>query len=231
MIDLLFIWLLKVACTNWKKVLLMIAGQLTVDEAKHVLGYDVHHTLELKYLKTLDQYSKDEIEHRLKSYFKFVFVRHPFDRLVSAYRNKFNNSLNTVFPEIYGRQIIRNYRPNADNASLSTGQNVTFEEFLRFAIDTHPAKQNEHWQVYDYLCSFCAVNYDFIGNYETLDSDARFVLNRIGGRHISFPKAPPVRSHVWTGVFANLSRELVRQVWEKYSEDFEMFNYEYPPVR
>ena len=224
----------KVACTNWKKTLLMAADHLAVDEAERVVGYDIHHTLETKYLKTLDEYSQEEIVSMLKSYFKFAFVRHPFDRLVSAYRNKFNNSLNTLFPEMYGTQIIRQYRPSADNDSVTTGKNVTFEEFVRYAIDTHPAKQNEHWQPYGQLCSFCNINYDFIGKYETLENDARFVLNRIGARQIKFPRTSFVKSsskatnQSWTDVYRSVSQELIHKLWEKYSEDFEMFQYSYP---
>ena len=37
----------------------------------------------------MSNYSKSEIDHRLKTYFKFLVARHPLERLLSAYMNKF----------------------------------------------------------------------------------------------------------------------------------------------
>jgi hypothetical protein len=49
---------------------------------------DVHMTYD-KYLTYLDSFSLDEIEFKLKNYKKIIMVREPFERLLSAYRNKF----------------------------------------------------------------------------------------------------------------------------------------------
>ena len=37
----------------------------------------------------MSKYSKSKINHRLKTYFKFLVARHPLERLLSAYRTKF----------------------------------------------------------------------------------------------------------------------------------------------
>ena len=42
-----------------------------------------------KYLLPISNYSQPEQERMMRNYFKFMFVRHPFDRLVSAWRDKF----------------------------------------------------------------------------------------------------------------------------------------------
>ena len=39
--------------------------------------------------KRLSNYTEEERNERLKKYFKFVFVREPLQRLLSAYKNKF----------------------------------------------------------------------------------------------------------------------------------------------
>ena len=41
-----------------------------------------------EYVKRLVQYSPEEIKYRLENYYKFMFVRHPFDRILSAWRDK-----------------------------------------------------------------------------------------------------------------------------------------------
>ena len=46
----------------------------------------------LSAVPSLFDLSPSEREVRLKSYFKFVMVRNPFDRIVSVYRNKVSKS-------------------------------------------------------------------------------------------------------------------------------------------
>uniref|UniRef100_A0A3Q3XC54 Carbohydrate sulfotransferase n=1 Tax=Mola mola TaxID=94237 RepID=A0A3Q3XC54_MOLML len=88
--NLIYCYVPKVACTNWKRVLMVLTsdGRLTspldipANEA-HVAGN----------LHTLSEFSVPEINHRLRSYLKFIFAREPFERLVSAYRNKFTRKV------------------------------------------------------------------------------------------------------------------------------------------
>lgn len=42
----------------------------------------------------------------------FLIVRHPLERLLSAYRDKFERA-NRHFYEAYGKEIVRRYRPRA----------------------------------------------------------------------------------------------------------------------
>ena len=58
-----------------------------------------------KVLSRLNKYNAEERRYRLQNYFKFMFVREPLERLVSAYRDKVlrDNSyyfLNQVVPMI-----------------------------------------------------------------------------------------------------------------------------------
>jgi hypothetical protein len=43
----------KVACTNWKKVMLVLNGGLSVKDVSHVTGNDVHHELEAEVFENL----------------------------------------------------------------------------------------------------------------------------------------------------------------------------------
>ena len=78
----------KLACTNWKRVFLAISD--TYPDKDYVMndmpGNQVHSTHE-KYCKTLSDYSTTEIQERLKTYKKIIFVRDPFERILSAYRD------------------------------------------------------------------------------------------------------------------------------------------------
>ena len=56
--------------------------------------------------KRLSNYTLLEINEKLKTYDKFIVVRHPFERLLSAYRNKFEHK-NEYFQSRFGKRIIK----------------------------------------------------------------------------------------------------------------------------
>ena len=80
----------------------------------------------------------------------FVITRHPFTRIVSAYRNKFQ--IDTRIEE----QFIRNYTGDigvAARGSWSEGDpEPSFAEFVKYLIKTKVEQYNEHWQLISLRC-------------------------------------------------------------------------------
>lgn len=185
-------------------------------------GHVVHKTLAALHLRTLNQFPDTEIQQRLNSYHKFIFVRHPLDRLVSVYRSKFHNPDNTYFPHFYGRDIISRYRVNATSESLATGRNVTFEEFVRYVIDTPDVTSNEHWQSHVTLCAPCAVQYDYVGRFAQLEADAARLLRMLGAPEVPLPPHPPLQAP-WQQAYRALTPHLLVKLAVKYQIDFNMF--------
>ena len=124
---------------------------------------------------TLSQFNSSEIRHRLEEYTKFMFARHPFERLVSAYRSKFQIiNRNEYFRREYGREVVARYRANQSALRLDVPINdVTFEEFVGVVLKPHKLPRDVHWRPMTDLCHPCAVRYDFVGRYETLQARAR----------------------------------------------------------
>ena len=130
-----------------------------------------------KYVPSLNNLPLSVVEKKLDVFFKFMFVRDPLERILSAYKNKFRNKKNTYFPGRFGKYIIKKYRKNANNRSLATGDDVTFDEFVQYLLDPrkkHPL--NEHWKPMHELCSPCYYKYDLIGKYQTVEEDAQYIL-------------------------------------------------------
>lgn len=231
---LLYCYVPKVACTNWKRVLMVLTGgagpgrqeplQIPAHEA-HVPGN----------LRTLSEYSTPEINQRLRGYLKFLFVREPFERLVSAYRNKFTRSYNTAFHKRYGTKIVRRQRPDAQPEALERGDDVSFSEFVRYLVD--PATQreepfNEHWERVHSLCHPCLIHYDVVGKYETLEEDAAYVLKLSGAdREVRFPtsgKSTRTTGELAASYFKDISPTYQRKLYNLYRMDFLLFNYSMP---
>ena len=192
---------------------------------------DVHNR-SLGYFRYLNEYSPEEIVYRLNTYYKFLFVRHPFERLVSAYRNKFIDSYNlTLFKELYGRRIIRKYRQNPDSRSLKTGEGVSFYEFTEFIQNSDPQFMDWHWKQFDLLCHPCLIYYDFIGRFENLHAEAETLLDilQMSGK-VQFPHNKTSQYKLSTNViakeyFKSLPLEAKEKLYEKYRHDFLMFGY------
>lgn len=227
---LLYCYVPKVACTNWKRVLMTLNG----NGGQHPLDIPANDSHGQHVFRTLDLYTPAEIQHRIEHYLKFVFVRHPFERLVSAFRNKFQQNYSVYFQNRFGRLIIQRYRTNPSQVSLERGHDVTFREFVRYLLDTETQRDgplNEHWRPAFDLCRPCQINYDVVGKYETLERDADFVLGKIAGagRRLSFPRINKTVNtfRLMNELLANVSQEEAFKLYQLYALDFKMFDYHY----
>ena len=71
---------------------------------------------------------------KTQMYFNFIITRHPFERLVSAYRNKIENPFNPHFQRAYGSRMLKMSRPGLTEQQYKSGKGVTFKEFVDFVI-------------------------------------------------------------------------------------------------
>lgn len=222
---LLYCYVPKVACTNWKRVFMILIGLAnTTDPLK--IPASVAHQKDI--ITRLSNYSLTEINNILQTFTKFLFVRHPFERLLSAYRNKLeqHHQSSKYFQSRFGRHIVKHYRQNASNESLTRGDDVTFKEFATYLIGQEGVL-NEHWRpIYD-LCHPCSINYDIIGKYETLDQDSEFILTQVGETRISFPRAPKASSTTsnLSKYFGSLQNDVIKHLYNIYVMDFRLFGY------
>ena len=79
--------------------------------------------------KFLAHYPRIEAEKILKTYLKLVFVREPFERLLSAYVGKFFNN-DPAFYLVWGPYIVSRYKKGMKPEE----RNITFEEFVNFVV-------------------------------------------------------------------------------------------------
>lgn len=234
--QLLYCMIPKVACSNWRRVLLVLEGY--ADDPNSLSSGDVHNNT-FGLLRPLSDYSSDEIIFRLSTYYKFVFVRNPIERLTSAFRNKFVQTQNRpIFREIFGSYILKRYRPNTPREQRRKGEGVTFREFIQYIVDSPPEDPefvNEHWERYDRLCLPCLIYYDFIGKMETMTDDSEYLLRLIDVKtKVSLPNLKsnyrvPTKA-LSNFYFQSLSIDLQERLMKMYDADFEMFGYKKPKI-
>ncbi|KAJ3587063.1 hypothetical protein NHX12_013453 [Muraenolepis orangiensis] len=228
---LIYCYVPKVACTNWKRVLMVLTGDGRHSDPLAIPAHEAHAPGNLR---SLAEFPPAEINRRLRSYLKFLFVREPFERLVSAYRNKFTRRYNTAFHKRYGTEIIRRHRPGARPAALEAGDDVSFLEFVRYLVDPRTRRDrplNEHWERAHALCHPCLLHYDVVGKYETLERDAAALLGLAGLSGVRFPssgRSPRTDGDMAAGFFRDVSPYLQRKLFNMYRMDFLLFNYSVP---
>ncbi|XP_055985537.1 carbohydrate sulfotransferase 13 [Sorex fumeus] len=230
---LLYCYVPKVACTNWKRVLLALRGGAPGRDPRSIPAHEAHAPGRLP---SLADFGPAEINRRLRTYLAFLFVREPFERLASAYRNKLARPYSADFQRRYGTRIVQRLRPRARPDARARGHDVRFAEFLAYLLDPRTRRDepfNEHWERAHALCHPCRLRYDVVGKFETLAEDAAFVLGLAGAPALRFPapprpKAAAAARELAARLFQDISPFYQRRLFDLYRMDFVLFNYSAP---
>lgn len=160
-----------------------------------------------------------------------MVVRHPFERLLSAYRDKLENSTigrehgTLHFYEKYGKKIVAKYRKEP-----STRLEPTFREFVDYIIDKNLlAYADDHWIPYFSFCTPCLVDYDVIIKLETLERDVQQLMGLLGqdtGPEVKHTnRRGRSQSELVISYYKQLDYITILKLYDKYRLDFELFNY------
>ncbi|XP_047486626.1 carbohydrate sulfotransferase 10-like isoform X2 [Penaeus chinensis] len=185
-----------------------------------------------------------------KYFFKFLLVRHPFERLLSAYRDKVEranhwslvqfrkhilSSLSSKQIEIGTESTTSEEENDAAREANEPNEEIpSFSDFLEYILmpNMTDADFSSHWAPYWQWCSPCALNYTAIATLETAGSDLEYIWRRVGLRSsekpwrnrngLSLSPKPSVLSRY----YQQLSPSLIRRVYQEYSRDFKLFQYD-----
>jgi len=228
----------KVATTTWGRIFLVLSGHLNTTDPLLLKPDDVHHRYSQFYSR-LGDFTPEDIKYRLDNYFKFMFVREPFGRLVSAFRNKMDvkgSNDTTYFTERFGTRIVQHYRSNPSPTSLQLGNDVSFAEFSTYLTDTQrKVPLNEHWSPTHELCHPCLINYDFVGKLEDVERDSQYILGRVGiDGLIKFPKRTDLKyrkigaDEVVASYYKQVPKQNMQDLMRYNKADMLIFNYTLP---
>ena len=135
----------KAGSSNWKRIFVKLLNP-EFEETEDLLEIRGVHHIELptlssfpvsdqsKFLATFGEFLT--LEKFLKILEKFIWVRHPFERILSAFHNKLEHPFTDEFQLRYGRKIVKNFRPKASEESLEHGDDVSITEFIKYLVNT-----------------------------------------------------------------------------------------------
>ena len=151
--------------------------------------------------------SKTRLSTQQQDYFKFSFVRNPFDRLYSCYKNKFVGKS--------GTRLIDNYPFNY------FGHIASFEQFVKKVVRLPDIISDQHFMsqyFHLYKNNVCLV--DSVGRFESLAKDfepirQKYQLGQLEHYNKSQSKVDEWKSHY--------TEELAALVYRQYKKDFKLF--------
>ncbi|XP_042871541.1 carbohydrate sulfotransferase 11-like isoform X2 [Penaeus japonicus] len=226
----------KAASSTWLWNFNILAGyteEELLDNIKNPLGMARE-----KYPR-LDQQSLEAAMHSSPPPLIFMIVRHPFIRLVSAYRDKIARHA----PPYAGlRQRILKAHPELGaetGSSIVRGilfgqrQYPSFPQFIQYIVDQyhHQEALNEHWESMFTYCTPCQANFTVFAKVETLDEDSNYIMHASGIQRLIKPRIINRAQDGSTEDLAEyflceLTKKQVRALISLYKHDLEMFEYE-----
>ena len=207
--NIVYIPIPKVACTSIKIALM---GDALNQSDKHNNYNDIH--------KLTAKFRRHSLTRHQKDYFVFAFVRNPFDRLVSCYKDKVKREVQHnnrhYFATNYNNILIKNAFGGRFHFEMS------FEEFVQLVAKIPDFLSDGHFK------SQYAMLYDqnrrvpnFVGKYENMQNNWASISRRY--------KLPPLAElnsttkEDWKSYYKN--KIIVEAVAERYKQDIELFGY------
>lgn len=181
------------------------------------------------------------------NYLRVIFVRHPLERLASAYIDKIaslNNKPFTLYDNIR-RSICRKYSSvyltDDQRKAYRTQKKLTkridepcqkiiptFEHFIEYLI-SDPIRDDVHWKSYSRLCHVCLFKYNFIGKFEVLEEDLRKLLTFVGLNSNDWIKENYFKNgktkENYKLMFSKLNKKSICFLKYFYKYDLDLFNY------
>ena len=221
---LLYCYVPKVASTNVRKFMLALQG--TTDQIDAIKVFD------RRGFEFFADFSTSEREHIINTYLKFMFVRHPLERLVSAYRHRVLSERNDLH-SLYGKQMKRKNSNNLIDTSQipkRSRDDVTFREFVQYLIRTKTSDIDRHFRSFFDICQPCSIHYNFIGSISEIDLDIAALMEKLNvSRKISFPKRQanykPLSKKEALSYYQNVTNSELSSLRKKYGKDFDCFLY------
>lgn len=158
-------------------------------------------TIKYKFKPQLNPYNKLNLKkEHYNSYFKFTFVRNPWDRAFSWYKNVM--------------------RDEVHSKDLGLVNNISFEDFLKGNIGVRALRPQTYW-IKDYNGN---INMDFIGKFENLQNDFNVVAETLNLTQFQLPHELKSDNKSYKEFYSDKTKDIV---WDFYKKEIKLFDYEF----
>lgn len=153
----------KNACTLFKTIMVEHSDerQKYLDSSLNIHEYTSRHEAGITLTDLSYMHNRD--------YFKFVILRNPFKRLVSAYLNLIGK---VVKPIKFALQLVKDVYRNL-GMEPDIYKSITFSQFIYYLVQTEDEQLNPHWcPQHKFLGQF---QFDYIGQFENINEVKKYI--------------------------------------------------------
>jgi hypothetical protein len=191
--NVLFCFLPKVGCTNLKLLLYISQGLMPRSELGKERD-DIDQNRLMAAVRRTSLAVQPGKEREFSSYFKYIMVRNPLERLTSAFRSKierfnltgrlrdvphYNWARRAIYKGLYPQLYVRWVR-----SGMKQPVPISFSDFIRYWLEPNDLefKYDDHFMLIQQVCQPCRTRFDFYGNFRHFSRDAQVLVERVGAR-------------------------------------------------
>lgn len=190
----------KVACSSIKSAMMSFDGDSRLTENYK----DIHDLSNVKGMSRQNMNIQN-----CQGYFIFTFVRDPFSRLVSLYKNKFSRReiyYNGFHFDNYLGGLIEPY--------------YTFEQFVKLVSKIPDEMSDRHFKSQKFLIFKESPRIDYVGKMENLKSDYANISKKY-----SLGELPHLNKSIPVNISEYYDKKILDLVSSRYQSDIELFDY------
>ena len=252
--------LMQAGCTTLRRLVFAMQGAIPLE------SYQWLKVSESDYLRPAimrtsflrDGLTDEMRRYKLKHYFKFMMIRNPLERLVSAYRDKIEPPLefcdhdrlsDPLVTDLHGvgemdlfqahrRLILSKYHPYTLTkwAKYNGSYNVSvdFPTYVRWIVETKDSDLNEHFSSILFNAAPCRVGYHLFLNFKNYSRDVRLLIRRLNTSSDLFVdrsshSSPGSETHsTLPHYYSQLSANLKRRLFARMTRELDFYYHLYP---
>ena len=249
---------MQTGCTTLRRLIFLMEGLIPPDTVEEAI---VPETILRKAMAEVSYLNKhitiSEKLNQIKTYFKFVMIRNPLERLVSAFRDKIEPPLEFCAHDqqkdplvhfikwkemdlfqAYRRYIFSKYDPDKlidwAKSGGSYPLSVNFTTYIKWILDTSDEKLNEHFSSILYNSAPCRVGYDLFVNFKNYSREVRLLIDKLNTStdyftdHSAHGKPSEQTYSTLPRYFSLLSLYTKKKLLARMSKDLDFYYHLYP---
>jgi len=219
--DLLFCRNAKVGTTSWLSNFLLISSKYQHLFSKIQSSKKLH--VQVPKLFRVPELRSSERRDLFEKSVSFSIVRHPFERLVSAFQDKIVDQSDGWYAN-----RVQYLKVEYGGVSFANFAEMVLDKSVKVCRQMNTCKLDKHWKPFISRCGYCDIPYTVIARAENIAEDQKYIGHMA---NVTFHK---IESHVSSGgstkdlarkYFSEMDIDTVKRLYQLYKVDFEMFGY------